>query len=346
MRSLLQLARALGLTSLKTSDITFSRLQYCSVTGEEYYDKKAAVLQLVAAIVVLLQQLPRLAVLELPGMPMYAAAMEQLGRMQGLQKVRLGQVVDMPMCELQHLPSSIALLHYSSSKGGRHSNKHRQFPELQHLTGLLRLELHCCAVRPAMLGVFTCLETLKLHRCNLLPAPAPAPEPAPGPTIVIRKHVYEAEGTAALLDALSKLTCLQNLSLSLKGLDTVSTTSQRFAALTASTQLRRLAVSPLGCVPLATGATQYMFPAGRELPSLQELLIAPCMAHPGSHQWCMDGADIHSIATCCKGLRKLNISYNLSPGAEDGWMDGFLSVLPAQRTSRQARFGVVMRETG
>lgn len=245
--------------------------------------------------------------------------------MRGLQEVRLGRVVHMPVCELQHLPSTITQLHYSGSKHKRHSNKQSLLPELQHLTGLLRLELHCCAVPPAVLSVFTRLDALKLHRCNLLPVPAQAHGPAPGPVIVADRHIYETEGTAALLDALSKMTRLQDLSLCLEGLDTVRTAPQRFAALTASTQLKRLAVSPLGRVPLATGAAQYMFPAARRLPVLEELTIAPLLGNPTSHQWCLDGADIHSIATCCSGLRKLNISHNLPPGAEVG-IFGFLTV--------------------
>jgi hypothetical protein len=312
--SLLQLARAPGLTSLKISDISFLRLQYCSQVGQDFYNKEPAIQQLAAAIAVLLQQLPRLAVLELPRMPMSAAAMQRLGAMQGLQEVRLGRVVHMPMCELQHLPSSITqLLFDSESKGGRHSDEPSLLPELQQLTGLLRLELCDCAVPPTVLGAFTRLQGLRLFCCTLQPAPVAA---VPAQVIVDDDIVYETEGTAALLDALSKMTCLQDLDLTLEGLDTVSTAPQRFAALTASTQLVRLAVSPLNCVPLATGAAQHMFPAGRQLPLLQELTIASSVGYTGWDRWCLDDADIHSIAACCTGLRELNLGHNMPPGAE------------------------------
>jgi hypothetical protein len=325
--SLLQLARAPGLTSLKITDVTFERLQYCSVAGQEYHNEVPAVQQLAAAIAGLLQQLPRLAVLELPGMPISDAAMQQLGSMQGLQEVVIGRVVHMPMCKLQHLPSSITQLHFNSSKGGRHSGEPSLLPELQQLSGLLWLELRNCAVPPTVLGAFTRLQGLKLFCCTLQPAPAPVVA-APAQVIDDDERVYETEGTAALLDALSNMTCLQDLTLSLDGLDTVSTAPQRFAALTASTQLTRLAVSPSDCIPLATGAAQYMFPAGRQLPLLEELIIAPSIAYPGSDRWCLDGADIRSIATCCTGLRKLNISYDLPPGAEIRLIAPFQHCLP------------------
>jgi hypothetical protein len=339
--SLLQLARAPGLTSLNISDISFLRLQYCSHVGQDFYNKEPAIQQLAAAIAVLLQQLPRLAVLELPRMPMSAAAMQQLGAMQGLQEVRLGRVVHMPMCELQHLPSSITQLQFDSSKGGRHSDEPSLLPELQQLAGLLRLELCDCAVPPTVLGAFTRLQALKLSCCTLLPAPAPVAA-APGPIIDDEDRVYETEGTAALLDALSKMTCMQDLSLSLEGLDTVSTAPQRFEALTASTQLTRLAVSAFDSIPIATGAARYMFPEGRQLPLLEELTIAPSITGLGSDRWCLDGADIHSIATCCTGLRKLNITYNLPPGAPDSSLPALL----AQLFNRQGGSRVLMRESG
>ena len=323
--SLLQLAQAPGLTSMKISDISFSLPQYCSVPGQQYHNKEGAVQHLAAATADLLLQLPGLAVLELPGIPMSAAAMHQLGRMQRLQQVHLGRVVHMPMCELQKLPSSITQLRFNSSKGGRHSNQPSLLPELHQLTGLLRLELHCCAVPPTALGAFTRLQGLKLFCCTLLPAPAPVA--AAGPFIDDDDPVYETEGTAALLDTLPKMTCLQDLSLSLEGLDTVSIAPQRFAALTASTQLTRLAVSPMNCVPLPTGAAQYMFPAGRQLPLLQELTIAANVADPV--RWCLDGTDIHSIATCCTRLQKLNIGHNVPPGA-DVCMDSARLPLRAQ----------------
>ena len=305
--SLLQLAGAPGLTSLKISDMSSSHLQYCSEEHHQWRNKEPAVQQLAAAITGLLQQLPRLAVLELPGMPMSEVAMQQLGCMQGLQEVFLEHVDHMPLCDLQHLPSSITQLHFRGNTFQTGPSTSSIPPQLQQLAGLLRLELYGCAVLPNVLGAFTCLQALKLFCCRLLPAPAELDDDD-------ERFGYETEGTAALLGALAGMTCLQDLELALDGLDTVSTAPQRFAALTASTQLTRLAIYPMDCIPLAKGAAQHMFPAGRQLPLLQELAIAQEVTGSGSARWCLDGTDINGIATCCTGLRELNIAHCVESG--------------------------------
>jgi hypothetical protein len=110
--SLLQLASAPGLTSLTIDRISFAHVQFDSGDLNPFFIDKAGVQQVAAAMPRLLQQLPRLAVLELPGIPMSDAAMQQLGCMQGLQQVSLEQVNHMPMYELQHLPSSITQLQF------------------------------------------------------------------------------------------------------------------------------------------------------------------------------------------------------------------------------------------
>ena len=107
--SLLQLAGCGGLTSLKIPDITVAQVRFRSGASHNTDGEQATVLQLAAAITRLLQQLPRLAVLELPGIPMPNASMQQLGCMQGLQQVSLEP---MPVCNLQHLPSSVTQLHF------------------------------------------------------------------------------------------------------------------------------------------------------------------------------------------------------------------------------------------
>jgi hypothetical protein len=89
-------------------------------------------------------------------------------------------------------------------------------PQLQQLSGMLRLELCCCAVPPTMLGAFTRLQALKLQGCTLLPAPADDDD-------------LETEGTAALLDALAGMTRLQDLVLALQGLDTTTKLGQGHA---------------------------------------------------------------------------------------------------------------------
>ena len=298
--SLLQLAGAPGLTSLKTKDISFAQSRKIS-------NHAAAVQQLAAAMPKLLQQLPRLAVLELPGMPISDAAMQQLGCMQGLQEVSLAHADYIPPCGLQHLPNSITQLQF-------HGNLYGMGPgpalplQLQQLTGLLQLTLEYCMVQPAVLGSFTRLQELQLLTCRL-------------PSLQDDEEAFanvDTEGTAALLDALSKMTCVQDLYLSLQGLDTVSTAPQRFAALTASTQLKRLALKPDDKMPIPQGAAQYMFPAGRQLPFLEVLTISPTVDWREDlgteEEWCLEGTDIRNIVSCCTGLQELDIGHIVRPG--------------------------------
>jgi hypothetical protein len=72
-------------------------------------------------------------------------------------------------------------------------------------------------------------------------------------------------------------------------------------------------------MPLPKGAAQYMFPAGKQLPSLQGLTISPCvdcrMDLGTRDEWCLEGADIRNIAACCTGLRELDIAQSVRPGA-------------------------------
>jgi hypothetical protein len=260
-RSLLQLAGSRGLTSLKSQDIKVVQVGFRSGASHNADGKEATVQQLAEAITGLVQQLPRLAVLELPGIPMPDAAMQQLGCMAGLQQVSLEHVDHMPVCGLQHLPSSVTQLHFRGNLFETEVFKAPSMPpQLQQLAELLRLELHFCAVPQTVLGVFTRLQALKLQYCLLLPAPVVDVD-SDDDVNSDDEEVYEPEGTAALLDALAGMTCLQDLGLVLQGVDTVSTAPQLFAALTASTQLTRLAISPQDCIPLAKGAAQYMFPA-------------------------------------------------------------------------------------
>jgi hypothetical protein len=307
--SLLKLAGVPGLTSLKTKDISFAKpkpVKFCS--GAFWGNDKPAMQQLAADLPSLLQQLPRLAVLELPGMPMSAAAMQQLGGMQGLHELVLTRAEHMPPCKLQHLPSSITQLQFAGDIyiiGPESGNDPSLPPQLPQLAGLLKLQLQECTFTPTALGAFTRLQELKLRDCTLLPFGADGSE-------------FDTEGTAALLDALAQMTCLQDLELALEGLDTVSTAPQRFAALTASTHLTRLVLEPDDCIPLAKGAVQYMFPTGRQLPLLQHITIRPHVEDAQDWdltEWCIDSADISRIASCCSGLGWLDIARTVKPGA-------------------------------
>jgi hypothetical protein len=222
--SLLQLAGMPGLTSMKIKQVSFAQFE----NRESIRNIEATVQQLAAAFTGLLQQLPRLAVLELPGIPISAAAMRQLGSMQGLLEVSLEHADYMPVCDLQQLPSSITQLDFNGNLYGVDTGPQLP-PQLQQLTGLLKLKLQYCVFQPAVLGPLTSLQALQLQHCRL--------------PLYCDFEVFDTEGTAALLDALSKLTRLQELRLSLEGLDTVSTAPQRFAALTASTQLTLLVLT-------------------------------------------------------------------------------------------------------
>jgi hypothetical protein len=306
--SLQQLAAgAPGLTSLKTCDISFVQPEFRSGICA-HSNSAAATQQLAAAIPSLLQQLPRVAVLELLGFPMSAAAMRQLGCMQGLQEVSLQNVADMPICQLQHLPSSLTQLHFRGNMygGGVPTGSPSVPDELLELAGVLNLKLNGCCIPSAVLGAFTRLQGLHLDRCTLLPRNGD------------NDH-RSAEGTAALLRALEQMTCLQDLELTLEGIDTKFTAPQSFRALTASTQLTRLALTPDDYAPLPKGAVQYMFPAGRELPLLQHITFSPYIEDPEgweAAEWCVDGADIGCIAACCTGLQWLDLSLVVKPGED------------------------------
>jgi hypothetical protein len=208
----------------------------------------------------------------------------------------------MAVCELQHLPSSTTQLQFDSDRYGVKVHLDPSLPaQLPQLAGLLQLELFDCAVPPTVLRTFTHLRTLKLQRCTLLPR-----NPDDG---------LDTEGTAALLDALSQMTLLQDLNLSIEELDTVST-APRLAALTASTHLTRLVLDPDEHTPLAKGAAQYMFSAGKQLPLLQHITISPSVQYSEDwDEWCMDGDEIAQIASCCTGLQWLNIGLTVRPGA-------------------------------
>jgi hypothetical protein len=301
---------------LKTNDISFVQPEFRSGAS----NTAAATMQLAAAIPGLLQQLSRLAVLELPGFPVSAAAMQQLGGMQGLQQVLLEEGNHMPMCQLQHLPSSITHLEFCGKMYGDELSPYSLPNELLQLTGVLHLKLNECCIPPTVLGAFTRLQSLNLELCALLPVNDDDDDEGDD---------RNAEGTAALLRALEQMTCLRDLELSSDGIDIDSTAPQSFAALTASTQLTRLVLTPDDDAPLPKGAVQHMFSAGRQLPLLQHISFSPDIEDQEefeSEDWCIDGADISRIAACCTGLQWLELSLCVKPGG--GGLCGQLALLP------------------
>lgn len=113
-------------------------------------------------------------------------------------------------------------------------------PQLPQLTSLLDLHMNWCCVPPAVLGSVAQLQRLHLACCMLLP--------------YVPQAEYDTEGTAALLDTLPKLKRLQELTLHCIARDIATVPPQHFAALTASSQLTRLAISAADSNPLPQAA--------------------------------------------------------------------------------------------
>lgn len=296
--SLLQLTRAPQLKSLIATCVEFADVDFSS-NPCSYGTTDAGVQQVAAAIPRLLQQLPLLSVLNLPNIPFTDAAVQQAAAMQGLQQIAIQHVQEVPVCDIRHLPSSITELELHGNMF--HDESPSLPPELQQLSKLLRLRLTWCAVPPAVLGSVPQLRMLRLQDCTLLPNRV--------------RDTIQTEGTAALLEALPKLTCLEDLQLDLQGLDSISIGPQHFSALTASSHLTQLRLVPEKRMPVPNGAVQHMFPAGRQMPVLQELRISPRF-RAGSDEWCIDSGDIRRISSCCPRLQGLEIMGSVRPGAD------------------------------
>lgn len=120
--------------------------------ASSYYDAEAAVQQVAQALLCMLQQqLPRLTLLKLPGLPITDAGAQQLGLLRGLQQVTLAHIPGVPAFNITCLPSSIT--HFELSGRGIHGDTAPSIsPDLQQFTGLLVLELTYCAVPPAVLA--------------------------------------------------------------------------------------------------------------------------------------------------------------------------------------------------
>jgi hypothetical protein len=303
--SLLQLTHAPQLTSLSLDSIEVAQLQFGSWMRSDL-NTPTAVQQVAATVSCMLNRLPRLSVLELPDMPLSAAAVQQLTAMQGLREVSLSCQQDMPTCDLQRLPSSVTQLQFQGSDYQGSPSLPSQLPQL---TGLLRLQLQHCGFLPTLLGSVAQLQALHLQSCSLLPT--------------------ESEGTAALLHALPKLSCLEDLQLRSLGVGTVSIPLQRFSALTASSHLTRLVVQTLNAVPLPKGAVQHMFAAGRQMPQLQVCQLMADDSRPGAEPSCIDSADPELISRGCPALRRLGVVGTVQPSAD---LSGLLQ-LPASCTA-------------
>jgi hypothetical protein len=267
-----------------------------SHSGRREYTEEA-VQQLAAAAPAMLQRLPRLVVLELPGTPLSDEALQQLASMQGLRQVTLSREQHAAACDLQLLPSSITQLCCKTSGDGE--EKASLPPQLQQFTGLLNLQLGYCLLPPTLLGSVTQLQALRLEFCTLLPLDL--------------EDEIETEGTAALLDTLPKLKHLQHLDLQDIALDTTGTSPQRFTALTASSHLTRLVVESYHA-PLPEGAVQHMFPAHHQQLQLRWLSISTELSY--TNEWCIDSAALSSIISCCPALQHLDVTCTVQPGSD------------------------------
>jgi hypothetical protein len=125
-------------------------------------------------------------------------------------------------------------------------------------------------------------------------------------------------GTAALFEALPRLSCLKELYLDLDRLD-LSIDPQQFSVLTASSQLTSLDLFRDDAMPIPQKALQHMLPPGQQLQFLEELTIS---ATPGENKyfdvdaWCLNSADLLRIAEACPRLRWLRIINTVQPGAD------------------------------
>jgi hypothetical protein len=241
----------------------------------------------------LLEQLPELEVLSLDFPPSNEALMVT-STMQRLQQVTLKDTKRVPYGNLRQLPSSITelqLLGWTRSMSNLP-------PELPQLSGLQQLKVHSCTVPPSVLGSITQLQGLHLECCAL--------DNQPG-------H----NSTAALLEVLPKLTCLQDLHLDLQGFDCGSIAAQHFSALTARSHMTHLALTADQQMPVPEGAVQHMFPRGSQMPFLQHLRVSPESSIPFSLTGsCMDSTDLGHIITCCPGLRCMDIRSSIEPNAD------------------------------
>jgi hypothetical protein len=188
--------------------------------------------------------------------------------------------------------------------------------QLQHLTGLVDLSLLYVALAPAELAGATQMQRLVLSSFILWPQ-------GEGDT---------AEAIGELLSTLACYTQLQHLHLGEleMGRSSGALAHERFAALTASPMLTHLDVSgQYGLPPLPSGTVQHMFPAGRQLP-LRELVLLPSYGHGVSdnvdaESSCVTGAELSSMVRACPELQQLVITGAVHPGD----MSGLLQLPPS-----------------
>jgi hypothetical protein len=178
------------------------------------------------------------------------------------------------------------------------------------LSDLLALKLDAVHLYTAMLASMTQLQRLQLMRCKLLPPPGMA----------AAAGNQQATAAKSFLSAVAQLSQLQVLQLyeidtlwPPEGFDELQ--AQEFSALTASSKLQHLAVTPTGQLLLPKGAVQCMFTPGRHLAQLTHLTLESHLTGKELEaEWCMTVADLRRVVDCCPSLRHLRLDDVVQPG--------------------------------
>jgi hypothetical protein len=210
--------------------------------------------------------------------------------------------------------SSLTRLSVSPSGQSTHGQPLAREPPISvvQLVQLQHLDIRHAVLDPAALANLLQLRRLHMQHCRLAPGAQSA-------------SVAAATGDQAilLLQSVGGMQHLQHLSLinvdlqaNHRGLAFAATQPHRLSALTASSQLTSLEVWADMDVPLPPAAVQYMFPAGRRLERLKELVLASD-CRDGTARACMSVADLQYIVSACPALCLLNLSSGVSTGAGD-----------------------------
>lgn len=270
-----------------------------------------------------LQRLPELKVLQLCGpqlSPELTRAVEGMALTSLHMSVDAGRSVDAAAPDTPSwfvtMPTSLTRLELADhrNRNSSHGLSYYKSPtlprELPHLSNLLELHLEWCSFYPAILQEMPNLRLLNIKSVD------PRREP----------QTPTHSGVSGLLSAVAHLTQLQHLSIEgmALGVQGAGMPLTQFSALTASTQLTRLELMPLCihdwfrddpfCTPAVPhGALTAAFPAGRQLPHLQELCVRGGTRPEGEIARCMSVQDVASIISACPALKLLDITHAVAP---------------------------------
>uniref|UniRef100_A0A383VHK8 F-box domain-containing protein n=1 Tax=Tetradesmus obliquus TaxID=3088 RepID=A0A383VHK8_TETOB len=275
--------------------------------------------------------LPQLAQLHLANV-YYGEALPCLSSLRRLRQLTVGLSSSEGAANLAHLPRSLTCLEVTHAPATGFSSSCPLTSGFGQLTGLQHLRLSRVAcVQPALLAGMVQLTHLELS--------------------------VEHCGSEQLQQLLQVLPLMQQLQLlhveSWTGAAPAqqqAVASRQLTALLSSTQLCSLVLRDAGCLPAAAG--QAMFPAGRALPSLRQLVIsysrrtaatamddadpeaaaaAAAAAASAAAAATFGADDVARLACCCAGLQELALAGVLQPGLAAAGMPA-LSALPGLRS--------------